>query len=188
MSRHLAVGSSLLFTIISAPILSAIVPAKGVIAQFAAEESKKIQMIYWEKQSWVSNGPSMRLTLWADGRSEITVQRWGKPQKTSPGWTTRVEKSWTIYVKKSPFTAEEARKKFKDAIAAGIKDLRSFPADYSDGGGTVAGVEVDGKLTETVIPMFLHEGKKDNKGSENHKRFLSVDKILGKFDTDATEK
>lgn len=155
-------------------------------SQPATKKPESVQMIFWEKQSWQSNGPSMRLTLWADGRSEITVQRWGKPQPTRPGWTARAEKSWAIYTKASPFPVEEARKKFDDAVAAGIRELRGFPADYADGGGTVAGVKVDGKLTETVIPMFLHEGKADNKGSANHKRYLAVEEILGKFDTDAT--
>ncbi len=173
---------------IAAIVLLVCPGAKAAIAQTTTAKTQHIETIYWEKQSWMSNGPSMRLTLGADGRSEITVQRWGKPQKTSPGWTAREEKPWTIYTKKSPFPAEEARKKFNDAIAAGIKNLRSFPADYADGGGTVAGVEIDGKRTEIVIPMFLHEGKQDNKGSENHDRFLAVEKILGKFDTEATQK
>jgi len=44
-----------------------------------------------------------------------------------------------------------------------------------------------GKVTETLIPMFLHEGEKDNKGSENHRRFLAVDAILGNFDTEPTD-
>jgi hypothetical protein len=141
-----------------------------------------------KRQSWKSGGPSKRLTLWADGRSEITVKKSGKPKKTKLGWSAREEKPWTVYTKASPYSVEEARQRFRDAIAAGIGELRTFPPGYKDGSGTVSGIRVDGKLTQTVIPMFLHEGQEDNKGSENHKRFLAVDAILGDFDTNATER
>lgn len=147
----------------------------------------EVRMIFWEKQDWEAGGGSARLTLWEDGRSEITVRERGKPGKPRPGWSARSEKSWAIYTKSSPYRAEEARRKFRAAVAAGIGELRTFPPGYADGSGTLAGVVVDGRLTETVIPMFLHEGRENNKGSENHKRFLAVDAILGRFEADATE-
>lgn len=151
----------------------------------AAKESGKIEMIFWEKQSWKTGGPSRRLTLWADGRSEVMLKRSGKPRKPRPGWSVREEGPWTVYTRVSPYPAAEARKRFREAIAAGIGELRSFRRGYVDGSGTVAGVGIDGKVTKTVIPMFLREGEKDNKGSENHERFLAVDAILGHFDSDA---
>jgi hypothetical protein len=168
-------------------ILSVVLKAGPAGAQPTMKKSKPIQMIFWEKQSWESGGPSERLTLWADGRSEIRVKQFGKPKKTKAGWSACEEKPWTVYTKASPYSAEKTRQKFAAAIAAGISELRTFPPGYADGSGTLLGVSVDGKLTQTVIPMFLHERQKDNKGSENHKRYLAVDAILGNFDTDATE-
>jgi hypothetical protein len=174
-----------LIGIVVAAILSVALEARPAMAQPQVKTSESIEMIFWEKQSWKSNGPSKRLTLWADGRSETRVKQWGEPRKTRPGWSVRQEKPWTVYTKTAPYSTEEARRKFTAAIAAGITGLRTFPAGYNDGSGTLSGVSVAGKLTETVIPMFLHEGEKDNKGSENHKIFLAVDAILGNFDADA---
>lgn len=91
-----------------------------------------------------------------------------------------------MYTNTSPYSVEKAREKFHAAIAAGIDKLHTFPPGYADGSGTLAGVSLDGKVTTTVIPRFLREGEKDNKGSENHKKFLAIDAILGKFDSDAT--
>jgi hypothetical protein len=180
--------TTMLIGIIVAAILSVPLDAGPAASQPTTKKSEPIQMIFWEKQSWESGGPSERLTLWADGRSEITVRQLGKPRKTRPGWSAREEKPWTVYTKASPYSAEKTRQKFAAAIAAGIGELRTFPPGYADGSGTLSGVSVDGKLTTTVIPMFLHEGQKDNKGSENHKRFLAVDAILGDFDINATER
>jgi len=178
----------MLIGIIVAAILSVALEPGLAAAQPTTNKSGEIDMIFWEKQSWKSGGPSKRLTLWADGRSEITVKKSGKPKKTKPGWSAREEKPWTVYTKAPPYSAEETRHKFAAAIAAGIGELRTFPPGYADGSGTLSGVSVDGKLTTIVIPMFLHEGQKDDKGSENHKRFLAVDAILGDFDINATER
>ncbi len=43
------------------------------------------------------------------------------------------------------------------------------------------GVHIDGKLIETVIPMFLDR----HKGSSNHKRFMAVSRVLSDFDRHA---
>ncbi len=141
-------------------------------------------MIFWEKQSWKTGRSSTRLTLWADGRPEITLEQLGKPKKTKPGWSAREENGWTIYKKTSPFSPEQVRQKYRDAFASGIDEMRTFTPGYVDGSGTPAGVRLDGKLTQTVIPMFVHDGKTDNKGSENHKKFLAIEAILGNFDAD----
>jgi hypothetical protein len=146
-----------------------------------------VDMLFWEKQDWEPSGGAERLTLWADGRSEITVKRLGEPRKPKAGWAVTKRDQWCYYRKANPLPPDEARRKFAAAVAAGIRDLKTFPPGYADGSGTLVGVEVGGKLTETVVPMFLHPGEKDNKGSENHKRYLAVEKILGGFGTDAIE-
>ncbi len=66
-------------------------------------------------------------------------------------------------------------------MAAGIHRLKTFKPDYLDGSGTLVGVEIDGKLIETVIPMFLDR----DWGSVNHKRFIAVSKVLSDFDRHA---
>ena len=57
----------------------------------------------------------------------------------------------------------------------------TFKPDYLDGSGTLVGVEIDGKLIETVIPMFLDQ----DRGSINRKRFIAVSKVLSDFDRHA---
>jgi hypothetical protein len=173
--------------LIVATLLSVALEAGPAQSQPTTENPVPVQMIFWEKQNWEPGGPSERLTLWADGRSEITVKQSGKPKKPKVKWSVREEKPYTIYTKVLPYSTDEASLKFSAAIAAGISELRTFSPDYADGSGTLVGLSVNGKLTQTVIPMFLHDGQQDNKGSENEKKFLAIDAILGKFDTDATE-
>jgi hypothetical protein len=85
------------------------------------------------------------------------------------------------------FAASVARRKFRGEIAAGITELRKYPAGYANGSGTLLRRKANDRLTETVIPMFVSEGVKDKEGSESQKRFLAVEKIMGQFDTDVTE-
>jgi len=33
----------------------------------------EVEMIFWEQQSWEVGGGRSRLTIWADGRSEVMV-------------------------------------------------------------------------------------------------------------------
>ena len=106
--------------------------------------------------------------------------------KPKNGWT--VHPGLSHFSKANPLSRDEAKEKFQEALAAGIQKLKTFKAGYMDGGGTEVGIQIGGKLTKTSIPMFLHEDEPDNKGSENHKRFLEVQKIIGKFDADPVEK
>jgi hypothetical protein len=144
-------------------------------------------MIFWENQVWKAGGGGERLTLWADGRSEITVRRFGRARKPKPGWTVAAQKPFTIYTRADPLSKDEATQKFAAALAAGIQELKSFPPGYSDGGGTLVGIQRNGELTETTVPQFMFPGRADNEGSENHKRFLAVQKAIGDFDADASE-
>ena len=147
--------------------------------------ASQITMIFWEEQSWKPGGGSERLTLWASGRSEITLKRWGETQKTNPGWSATKVGHFSYYRKADPFPPAVAVAKFHAAISAGIEQLKSFPPGFADGGGTLVGIESDGKLKETVIPFFIHPDQPDNENSENHRRYLAVEKVLGDFDTDA---
>src|SRR4051812_6934743 len=146
-----------------------------------------VEMIFWENQIWKPGGGGERLTLWADGRSEISVRRFGGARKPKPGWTATAQKPFTIYSRANPLSKEEATQKFTAALAAGIQELQSFPPGYSDGGGTLVGIQCSGELMKTTIPEFMFPDRKDNQGSENHKRFLAVQKAIGDFDADAVE-
>lgn len=165
--------------------IAAALSSIGATSRPATQPTTKITSIFWEKQVWGLGGGKSRLTLWADGRSEITVRRRRPAAPAKPGWTMTKDDDGTVYHKASPLSAEESRKKFADAITAGIAELKTFAADYSDGGGTLVGIENDGKIKQIVIPMFIHPDEPDNKGSENHKRFLAVQKVIGEFDTNA---
>ncbi|MFQ5846091.1 MAG: hypothetical protein ACE5IQ_00280 [Candidatus Methylomirabilales bacterium] len=86
-----------------------------------------------------------------------------------------------FFVREPAFPEDAARDKFLKAFEAGIHLLETFRPDYVDGSGTLVGIQIDGKLKETVIPMFSDK----NKGTRNHKRFLAVSTILANFDAAA---
>jgi hypothetical protein len=148
-------------------------------------------MIVWEHQNWETNGGFERLTIWSDGRSEVVVaplryahdgqenlqpkNGWKKVKHDNP---PHVE-----FVRKNIYPPEVARARFKRALAAGIHLLESFKPGYVDGSGTRVVIQTNGQLTETVIPMFLDA----DRGTLNHKRFLAVSEVLGKFDRNAYE-
>ncbi len=88
-----------------------------------------------------------------------------------------------FFVREPAFPRDVAREKFTKAFEAGIHFLESFRPDYVDGNGTLVGIQIDSKLKETVIPMFLDK----NRGTRNHKRFLAVSDILANFDVHAYE-
>lgn len=155
-------------------------------SQSAEINPTDVTMIFWEKQSWQANGPSARLTLHADGKSEIMVRQFGPSVTPAPGWRLERQGQWNTYRKDNPYPPEETRQKLKAALDAGILLLRSFPPGYEDGSGTLVGIEAGGRVKQTIIPMFIHPGEKDNQGSENEKRFRAVEKILGGFDADPT--
>jgi hypothetical protein len=85
------------------------------------------------------------------------------------------------FVRANIFPLKVAKDKFNQALAAGIGLLQTFRPGYLDGSGTVVGVQIDGELRETVIPMFADR----DKGSANHQRFVAVSKILSDFDRHA---
>ncbi len=86
-----------------------------------------------------------------------------------------------FFLRENAFPKNIAQDKFNRALAAGINLLETFKPDYVDGGGTLVGIQIDGEVKETVIPMFLNR----NTGSANHKRFIAVSEILSNFDRQA---
>lgn len=145
------------------------------------------EMLFWEWQSWETGGGRNRLTLWKDGRSQIMVipdvytRRHPDKFHAREGWKPVKKSRGISFVQDPAFPEDVAREKFQKAFEAGIHLLESFQPEYVDGSGTVIGVQIDGKLKETVIPMFLDK----NQGTRNHKRFLSVSAILADFPVDA---
>jgi len=142
-------------------------------------------MIFWEHQSWEVGGGRNRLTIWADGRSEVTVvpdasfrhsQEKLQPRK---GWIMKEGRRGLYFVHPDAFPKEVAKDKFQKAFAAGIHLLKTFKAQYVDGSGTLVGVQIGSRLQETVIPMFGDA----QKGTRNHERFLAVSEVLSDFDT-----
>jgi len=142
------------------------------------------EMIFWEHQSWEVGGGRSRLTIWADGRSEVMVvpdaylRR--KPEGLRPrdGWTMKKSADGLYFIRRNVFQEHIAKDKFNQALAAGIHLLKTFKPDYVDGSGTLVGIQINGELIETVIPMFLDR----NRGSEDHERFLGVSEVLSGFD------
>lgn len=94
-----------------------------------------------------------------------------------------VEGGGVSFVREPAFPEDVARKKFQRAFEAGVHLLESFRPDYMDGEGTLVGIQINGEIKETVIPMFT--GK--NRGTRNHNRFLAVSEVLADFEVDAYE-
>jgi hypothetical protein len=148
-----------------------------------------VEMIIWERQDWEPNGGYERLTLWASGHSEVEVVPRARipsgPTDLVPkeGWTSVRQEHQIRFLRKDIYSPEVSRAKLRQAVQAGVLDLKTFRAGYLDGGGTRVVVQINGTQTETVIPMFVD----DDKESVNHHRFIAVSKILDGFDTDAFE-
>ena len=144
-------------------------------------------MIFWEPQSWEAGGGRSRLTLWADGRSEAVVvpDEYFQPSSEKlhlrDGWVKEQGANGLYFVRANVFPVTVAKDKFNQALAAGIGLLKTFKPGYVDGSGTVVGVQINGELKETVIPMFLDQ----HRGSANHQRFIAVSKVLSDFDRHA---
>ena len=144
----------------------------------------RAQMIFWELQSWETGGGRSRLTIWSDGRSEVMVvpdeyfRR--NPGMLLPrdGWTVRNGKRGLPFTRTNVLPEEAAKEKVRQAMAAGIHRLKTFKPGYLVGSGTLVGAEIDGKLIETVSPMFLDR----DKGTINYKRFIAVSEVLSDFD------
>ncbi len=145
-----------------------------------------VEMILWEHQNWETNGGFERLTLWHDGRSEIVVaplryahddQEYLRPNS---GWerVSYPSPPHIEFVRNNPYPPEVVRGKFSAALAAGIRLLKPFQAEYLDGSGTRVVIQAGGRQQEIVIPRFADR----DRGTPNHTRFLAVAKILGQFD------
>jgi hypothetical protein len=176
------------FAVLALVLLSGVEPLATALAAPATTSttSDDIQSIFWENQIWKPGGGGERLMLWADGRSEIIVKRFGKPGDPKPGWTARAAPPFTHYVKSNPLPPQEAKQKFAGAIAAGIDQIKPFEPNYHDGGGTLVGVQRAGEqMKEVTIPEFTADNPAGAPGSENHKRYLAVKQVLDGFDTDA---
>lgn len=150
-----------------------------------------VEMIVWEHQNWETNGGFERLTLWQDGRSEVVVaplqyaqdrQENLRPKK---GWERIIHKSprRVEFVRKNIYPPDIARRKFKEALEAGIHLLKFFKPGFVDGSGTRVVIQIKGQQKEIIVPMFTDQ----EKGTLNHKRFLEVSKVLGGFDKSAYE-
>lgn len=146
-----------------------------------------VEMIFWEQQSWEAGGGRSRLTIWADGRSEVMVVPEAYLQPNSEkfhlrdGWVMKQGANGLYFVRANVFPVNVAKDKFTRALTAGISLLQTFKPGYVDGSGTVVGVQISGELKETVIPMFLDQ----HRGSANHQRFIAVSKVLSDFDRHA---
>ena len=142
------------------------------------------EMIFWEEQCWEAGGGKSRLTIWADGRSEIRVvpdsvlRRKPKTLRPRQGWTMKKDARGPYLVRQDVYPTEVAKDKFERAWTAGISVLEPFRADYCDGGGTLVGVQVNGELEQTTIPEF----PKSQVGSVNHRRVVAVAEVLADFD------
>lgn len=126
--------------------------------------------------------------MWKDGRSQIVVvpdayYTRGNPERFRPrqGWEMTERPGGVFFAREPAFPEDVARKKLRRAFETGILLLKSFRPFYLDGSGTLIGTQINGTLSETVIPMF---GDK-NRGTRNHERFLAVSEILADFDVDA---
>ncbi len=146
-----------------------------------------VQMIFWERQSWETGGGRSRLTLWTDGRSEAIVvpnaffRHRAQKLRLRYGWVMKQSQDGLYFVRANVFPETIAKSKFNQALAAGIHLLQTFKPSYVDGSGTLVGVQMNGELEETVIPMFLDQ----HQGSANHQRFIAVSKVLSDFDRHA---
>ncbi len=147
------------------------------------------EMIFWESRSWETGGGRARFTLWADGRSEILVvpdfYTRRSPEKLRPreGWEMGKGPEGVYFKRKAVFPESIVKERFSQSFQAGIHLLEPFSPNYVDGGGTLIGIQIDGELNRKVIPYFTG----GNRGTENHKRFLEVAKVLDSFNTDAYE-
>ena len=147
----------------------------------------QVEMIFWESQSWETGGGKSRLTIWADGRSEIMVvpdaflRRRTENVRPRDGWSMKQDLQSLYLVRTNVYPEKVAKEKFSQALSAGIHLLETFPPDYVDGSGTLVGVQINGELKETIIPMFLDQRRE----TANHRRYLAVSKILADFDKPA---
>jgi len=165
-------------------------PRLAAASLAASAPAAAIDMVFWEKQSWKPGGRADRLTLWADGRAETWVMPTGKgfvlspPPRPRPGWQ-RVPGDdpgeRLRFVRSDSFPRAEVKRRFAQAVAAGIDRLETFKPHYRDGTGTLVGFRRGGKLQEITLPAFPDA----QHGSENHRRYLRVAEAFAGYDTKA---
>ena len=73
------------------------------------------EMIFWEHQSWEVGGGRSRLTIWADGRSEVKVVPDAylrhKPEilRVREGWTMKKESEGPYFLRRDVFQGQVAK-------------------------------------------------------------------------------
>ncbi len=147
---------------------------------------EQVDSVFLEDQSWETGGGTARLTIWADGRSEIRV--YAGPAhlypksllKPLPGWQKLDAPNATTFIHPNPFSPTEAKQKLAAAVQAGISLLQSEDPQYLDGGGVLVGVQVNGALHQAVIPTF-------NEELRQRVRFDVVQRALAEFPQEAFE-
>lgn len=135
----------------------------------------EIEVISWETCSgWF--GETNKLTLWADGRSEVRISRpcMATPYLVVAGWE---EVSRLEFVRRFDASCG-ARKRFLAAVAAEPQLLRPAVAHTTDCGGFT--VELSGKRKTWRISTPWDRST-DNDPA-NYRRWTTLDSIMGKFD------
>lgn len=179
-------------------------PIADLVEEARVEVPDGVEMIFWEDQEWSPPNDQSRLTIWADGRSEILLSQasgpYGPPLKD--GWTVASERRnpkfghfHSVLRRENPLPKDEAQRRFQAALAAGICDLKTFKVTYCDGGGTLVGVQINGTTEQTLIPYFYSRVKLSDlvsddpgsKGSLNYRRYEAVTKVMGDFDRNPRE-
>lgn len=156
-----------------------------ILAPYVAATAGNVEMVYWEDRDWQGGGTAQRLTLWADGGSELSETQSLAPaesQQLKPGWKVRGSAEHPVYYLLNPLPKAEAKKRLDAALSAGMQKLKTFAPGYYDGSGTRIGIKTDGKLHEITIPLFIMPGVQDNRGSDNYFRAMAVKKAFGNFD------
>jgi hypothetical protein len=148
-----------------------------------ADEQGAIDMISWEFRGRQAYD---RLTLYEDGRSEIELLRFGEPRgPLRPKWTLirPPSQKYGLYRRENPISVADAKAKFAAAITAGVDQLKTVPRTTIGGSTTSVSFRRNGQVTRILICGFDKEVAENDKGSDNHLRFLELQRILGTFDT-----
>lgn len=148
--------------------------ASLVVTNSIAQLATHPNMIGWMRGDDINGGE--QIILFPDGRVRISILRYGDPKKPNPGWNAERNEDGTCYRSDTYLSRAEVKQLYKAAMAAGVKDVKSFPNPMGD--APVEIVITTDALART-IPEFYGEGEEDhNIGSKNHKRFLAVKKIM----------
>ena len=135
----------------------------------------EIEVISWETHSgWF--GEKNKLTLWADGRSEVRISRPCMPQPylVVDGWQ---EVSKLEFVRRQDASGE-GRKRFLSAIAAEPHLLQPAVTHTTDCGGRSVKLSGKGKRWRQSTAW---DGSTDNSPA-NFRRWTALNSIMGDFD------